>query len=1097
MDLHSSEPWVLSAMYSGSVVIWNYDTETLVKTFEVSTLPVRSAKFIDRKQWFIACSDDMKIRVYNYNTMDRVTIFEAHTDYIRHIEVHPSLPYVLTCADDMQIKLWDWDKNWSNTQTFEGHGHYVMMAKFNPKDTSTFASASMDRSIKVWGLGTSQPHFSLDGHERGVNCVDYYAGGDKPYLVSGSDDKTVKIWDYQTKSIIHTLDGHSHNLTNVIYHPRLPLIISACEDGTVRMWHNTTYKAESTLNYGMERAWSLSVRSSNKLAVGYDEGTVVLRLGHDMPVVSMEASGKIVIANNHDIATGSVKGVVSELQLKDGERVPVSYRDLGSCDLYPQRLQHNSNGRYVVVAGNGEYIIYTSQQLRNKSFGSALDFIWSPFGTGDYVTRESISRLVMFKNFKESKSVKPNVCTAEGLYTGQLIGVRGSDCVAFYDWDEFRFVRKIDVLPKNVYWSDSGDLVLFACDDSYYVLQYNRDAVNEALANGTNTEQEGVEGAFELVHEMSEKIGTGQWIGDCFLYATNNGRLNYYVGGQVMTLAHFDSKLYFLGYLAKENNAYLMDKNKHVFSYTVSLLMLEYQTAVVRNDFDTANDLLPQIPSDQMDAVARFLESQGYREEALALSTDPDFKFDLAVQLAQLDTAKEIILSMDTKDADTTDGQHKWKQLGDLALNDGQLELFEDCAIRSDDFSGLLLLYSSTANYDGLQTLANMAEKKGRNNIVFLAHLLLGDLNECLNILIATKRFPEAAFFARTYVPSKVGEMVSIWRDELMPINSRVAKSLACPELNDTYFPDLKSALEVEQKLQTIRSTVEPASTYASSISRFEGNLLQSYLETDEVGYSVSGKPRRKNTAELENKVDHLEKERAAQEEQARIEAERHAAEVYAKEQEAHEAKVKEERRLAQEKAESNAKNAEAAQQEAERLKQLEFEKIELLKKEEMLKLERQKAQQAAEAQQQEELARAQEEQRLEHERIAKEQAAEEKRLQQEQQEAAEKMARMEKERQEAQENQARMEKEKQDAARLAEEQALQAERAENERRRQEAQELAEKTAALNIASAQENSAENAPSEGLLSPSNRDSLDFDLGNEDLDFDDDDADWGDM
>ena len=45
----------------------------------------------------------------------------------------------------------------------------------------------------------SRRHFSLEGHERGVNCIDYYPGGDKPYLLSGADDKTVKIWDYQTK----------------------------------------------------------------------------------------------------------------------------------------------------------------------------------------------------------------------------------------------------------------------------------------------------------------------------------------------------------------------------------------------------------------------------------------------------------------------------------------------------------------------------------------------------------------------------------------------------------------------------------------------------------------------------------------------------------------------------------------------------------------------------------------------------------------------------------------------------------------------------------------------------------------------------------
>jgi coatomer subunit beta' len=84
--------------------------QTLVKTFEITDLPVRTAKFVVRKQWIVCGADDMMLRVFNYNTMDKITQFEAHTDYIRHVAVHPTLPYLVTCSDDMLIKLWDWDK---------------------------------------------------------------------------------------------------------------------------------------------------------------------------------------------------------------------------------------------------------------------------------------------------------------------------------------------------------------------------------------------------------------------------------------------------------------------------------------------------------------------------------------------------------------------------------------------------------------------------------------------------------------------------------------------------------------------------------------------------------------------------------------------------------------------------------------------------------------------------------------------------------------------------------------------------------------------------------------------------------------------------
>lgn len=64
-----------------------------------------------------------------------------------------------------------------------------MQVKFNPKDSNTFASCSLDNTIKVWGLNASSPYFSLNEHKMGVNCIDYSSANDKPYLISGSDDK--------------------------------------------------------------------------------------------------------------------------------------------------------------------------------------------------------------------------------------------------------------------------------------------------------------------------------------------------------------------------------------------------------------------------------------------------------------------------------------------------------------------------------------------------------------------------------------------------------------------------------------------------------------------------------------------------------------------------------------------------------------------------------------------------------------------------------------------------------------------------------------------------------------------------------------------
>lgn len=240
---------------------------------------MRCVKFIPRKNWFVAGSDDFQLRIFNYNTHEKVAAFEAHPDYIRCLAVHPSASIVLTGSDDMTIKAWDWDKGWRNIQIYEGHTHYIMAISFNPKDANTFASACLDRTVKIWSLTSSAANFTMDAHDKGVNYVDFYPGADKPYLVTCGDDKSVKVWDYLSKSCVQTMEGHTNNVSFAVFHPNLPIIISGSEDGTIKLWNSGTYRIENTLSYALERAWCTALRKdSNEVAVGFDDGVVAIKV---------------------------------------------------------------------------------------------------------------------------------------------------------------------------------------------------------------------------------------------------------------------------------------------------------------------------------------------------------------------------------------------------------------------------------------------------------------------------------------------------------------------------------------------------------------------------------------------------------------------------------------------------------------------------------------------------------------------------------------------------------------------------------------------------------------------------------------------------
>jgi coatomer subunit beta' len=56
----------------------------------------------------------------------------------------------------------------------------------------------------------------------------------------------------------------------------------------------------------------------------------------------------------------------------------------------------------------------------------------------------------------------------------------------------------------QIYWSESGELVTLACDDTFYVLRFSREAYVEAVQNDA-IKDDGVESAFEVITDINER----------------------------------------------------------------------------------------------------------------------------------------------------------------------------------------------------------------------------------------------------------------------------------------------------------------------------------------------------------------------------------------------------------------------------------------------------------------------------------------------------------------------------------------------------------------------------------------------------------------
>ena len=102
----------------------------------------------------------------------------------------------------------------------------------------------------------------------------------------------------------------------------------------------------------------------------------------------------------------------------------------------------------------------------------------------------------------------------------------------------------------------------------------------------------------------------------------------------------------------------------------------------------------------------------------------------------------------------------------------------------------------------------------GKHNVSFLSYFLLGQLEKCLEILVAAGRIPEAAFFARTYLPSQVSRVVALWRVQLGKVSEKAGQSLADPGEYPNLFPDFQASLEAEARLRKEREQTIPAGDF-------------------------------------------------------------------------------------------------------------------------------------------------------------------------------------------------------------------------------------------------------------------------------------------
>jgi coatomer subunit beta' len=261
----------------------------------------------------------------------------------------------------------------------------------------------------------------------------------------------------------------------------------------------------------------------------------------------------------------------------------------------------------------------------------------------------------------------------------------------------------------------------------------------------------------------------------------------------------------------------------------------------MRKDFDAASKFFGQLPESLHNRVARFLENQGYPSEALAISKDDDHCFELATQLGKLDQAADFIRKICASGNPAMPPRGKWKTLGDVAMEQGNFDLAKSCFREAKDLGALFLLQTACGDADELRKTALQAKETGIANIATLCFLLIGDLENALQVLIGANRLPEAAFFARCYCPSQLSAVVKLWKTDLGAVNQAVADSLADPGTHPDLFPNFDLTIAAEVAFKQKREKAPTAATKYADVKAFQEdmNVLEKIKELQPAGFQA------------------------------------------------------------------------------------------------------------------------------------------------------------------------------------------------------------------------------------------------------------------